>query len=135
MRGQEPPTTIVIIGADTVVGSVLCALLGGHGYRTTPIDAHPTGVVDGLLEGTDLLLLPAPRLDRGMREAFLGRHGQEHSANGRYAGDRALHGRGGGSLPEKEEKSGCRGRARQRPSWNASRPALAGESPEGAVAV
>ena len=68
---REQPTTIAILGADTVVGSALCALLGGSGYSVAPIDAHPTGVVDELLEGADLLLL-APRLDAGAREAFVG---------------------------------------------------------------
>ncbi len=63
--------TIAILGSDTVVGGALCALLGAHGYRINPLDAHPTGVVDELLEGADLLLL-APRLDGGMREAFVG---------------------------------------------------------------
>ena len=68
---DQPGTTIAILGADTVVGSALCALLGDHGYRINPLDAHPTGVVDELLEGADLLLL-APRLDGETREAFLG---------------------------------------------------------------
>ena len=72
---QQSATTIAILGADTVVGSALGALLGGHGYRIAPIDTHPTGVVDELLEGADLLLL-APRLDEGAREAFLGAMGK-----------------------------------------------------------
>jgi nucleoside-diphosphate-sugar epimerase len=50
-------TTIAILGADTVVGSALCALLEGHGYRITPINARPTGVAGELLEDADLLLL------------------------------------------------------------------------------
>ena len=68
---DQPGTTIAILGADTVVGGALCALLGDHGYRINPLDAHPTGIVDELLEGADLLLL-APRLDTGASEAFLG---------------------------------------------------------------
>src|SRR5215211_5043141 len=67
--------TIAILGADTVVGSAICALLEAHGYRTAPIDAYPTGIADELLEGADLLLL-APRLDEGAREAFLGAMGR-----------------------------------------------------------
>ena len=76
---MQPPnqltTTIAILGADTVVGSALRALLEGSGYRTAAIDAYPTGVVDALLEEADLLLL-APRLDEGARDAFLGAIGK-----------------------------------------------------------
>ena len=75
MRQYHQPTTIAILGSDTVVGRALCALLAGSGYRTVPIDSHPTGVVDELLEGADLLLL-APRLDGEAREAFLGAVGK-----------------------------------------------------------
>ncbi len=72
---REQPTTIAILGADTVVGGAICALLEGHGYKTTPLGSYPTGIVDELLEGADLLLL-APRLDEGTREAFLGAMGK-----------------------------------------------------------
>jgi len=75
VRHHHPATTIAILGADTVVGSALCALLEGHGYRTAPLDAQPTGVADELLEGAHLLLL-APRLDEGAREAFVGAIGK-----------------------------------------------------------
>ena len=75
MREQPQPTTIAILGADTVVGRALCALLEGSGYQTRSLDAHPTGVVGELLEGADLLLL-APRLDEGVREAFVGAMGK-----------------------------------------------------------
>src|SRR5215213_9313567 len=72
---DQPATTIAILGADTVVGSALCALLEDFGYRTTPIGSYPSGVVDELLDGADLLLL-APRLDGGAVEAFLGAMGK-----------------------------------------------------------
>jgi hypothetical protein len=75
VRHDRPTTTIAILGSDTVVGRALCALLEGSGYRTRPLDAYPTGVVDELLEGTHLLLL-TPRLDQGVREAFLGAMGK-----------------------------------------------------------
>ena len=75
MQHHREPTTIAILGADTVVGRALCALLESSGYKTRPLDAYPTGVVDELLEGADLLLL-APRLDDGAREAFLGALGK-----------------------------------------------------------
>ncbi len=71
----EPTTTVAILGADTVVGSALCALLEGSGYRTTPIDIYPTGIADELLEGADLLLL-APRLDEDALRTFLGAMGK-----------------------------------------------------------
>ena len=58
-----------------MVGRALCALLEGSGYDIRPLDAYPTGIVDELLEGADLLLL-APRLDEGVREAFLGAMGK-----------------------------------------------------------
>ena len=50
-------------------------LLEGSGYETTPLDSYPTGVVDELLEGAHLLLL-TPRVDMGVREAFLGAMGK-----------------------------------------------------------
>jgi hypothetical protein len=72
---HHQPPTIAILGANTVVGRALCVLLEGSGYHTKPIDAYPTGVVDELLEGADLLLL-VPRLDESVREAFLGAMGK-----------------------------------------------------------
>jgi hypothetical protein len=75
VQHPEPTTTLAILGADTVVGRALCALLEGSGYRTTPLDSYPTGIVDELLEGADLLLL-APRLDEDVRESFLGAMGK-----------------------------------------------------------
>ncbi len=75
MQHHEQPTTIAILGTDTVVGRSLCVLLEGSGYRTTPLDSYPTGVVDELLEGADLLLL-TPRVDQGVREAFVGAMGK-----------------------------------------------------------
>jgi hypothetical protein len=50
-------------------------LLEGSGYQTTLLDSYPTGVVDELLEGAHLLLL-TPRVDEGVREAFLGAMGK-----------------------------------------------------------
>ena len=78
---QHQPTTIAILGADTVVGHALGALLEGTGYGTTPLDAHPTGIVDELLDGSDLLLI-VPRLDDGVRQAFLGAMGKSAPRRG-----------------------------------------------------
>jgi hypothetical protein len=75
MEHHPQSPTIAILGADTVVGRALCALLEDSGYKTRPLDAHPTGVVDELLEGANLLLL-APRVDEGVREAFVGAMGK-----------------------------------------------------------
>jgi len=69
------PTTIAILGCDTVVGRSLCVLLEGSGYQTTLLDSYPTGIVDELLEGAHLLIL-TPRVDEGVREAFLGAMGK-----------------------------------------------------------
>jgi hypothetical protein len=69
------PKTIAILGCDTVVGRSLSVLLEGHGYNTVLLDSYPTGVVDELLEGAHLLLI-APRVDQGVRDAFLGAMGK-----------------------------------------------------------
>jgi hypothetical protein len=50
-------------------------LLEGSGYKTTLLDSYPTGIVDELLEGAHLLIL-TPRVDQGVREAFLGAMGK-----------------------------------------------------------
>jgi hypothetical protein len=71
----EPTTTIAILGCDTVVGHSLSVLLESHGYNTVLLDSHPTGIVDELLEGAHLLIL-TPRVDQGVREAFLGAMGK-----------------------------------------------------------
>ena len=75
MQHDQPTTTIAILGSDTVVGRTLCVLLEGAGYHTTLLDSYPTGVVDELLDGADLLLL-TPRVDQDVREAFLGAMGK-----------------------------------------------------------
>ena len=72
---DQPTTTIAILGCDTVVGRSLSVLLESHGYNTVLLDSHPTGVVDELLEGAHLLIL-TPRVDQGVREAFLGAMGK-----------------------------------------------------------
>jgi hypothetical protein len=56
-------------------------LLEGSGYQTTLLDSYPTGIVDELLEGAHLLLL-TPRVDEGVREAFLGAMGKSTPQKG-----------------------------------------------------
>jgi hypothetical protein len=75
VRHHDQPTTIAILGCDTVVGRSLSVLLEGSGYQTTLLDSYPTGLVDELLEGAHLLIL-TPRVDQGVREAFLGAMGK-----------------------------------------------------------
>jgi hypothetical protein len=71
VEDHPQPPTIAILGCDTVVGRSLCVLLEGSGYQITLLDAYPTGIVDELLEGAHLLIL-TPRVDQGVREAFVG---------------------------------------------------------------
>jgi len=75
MQHHPQPPTIAILGCDTVVGRSISVLLEGSGYHTTLIDSYPTGIVDELLEGAHLLIL-TPRVDEGVREAFLGAMGK-----------------------------------------------------------
>ena len=75
MEHHPQPPTIAILGCDTVVGRSLSVLLEGSGYQTTLLDSYPTGVVDELLEGAHVLIL-TPRVDQGVREAFLGAMGK-----------------------------------------------------------
>jgi hypothetical protein len=82
VQHDQPTTTIAILGADTVVGSALRALLEGSDYQTIPLDSYPTGVVDKLLDGAHLLLL-TPRLDEGVRRAFLGAMGKSTPQKGK----------------------------------------------------
>ena len=116
MRHHEPTTTVAILGADTMVGRALCALLEGYGYRTIPLDVCPTGVVDKLLDGAHLLLL-VPRLDKVVREAFLGAIGKSAPQKGRMPVI-AL-----STVVDEDQPvlwRGCRayrGHARRRPSW------------------
>jgi hypothetical protein len=71
MRQHHQPTTIAILGADTLGEDILARLLREEGYATRLIVApHPTGLVDELLEGVDVVLL-SPGLKDSVREAFL----------------------------------------------------------------
>lgn len=70
MRDNQRPTTIVILGSDTLAEGILARLLEREGYTTRLLEAGPTVVVDELLEGVDVLLL-APGLDAGLRRALV----------------------------------------------------------------
>ena len=100
MEHHSHPTTIAILGCDTVVGSSLSALLESSGYETILLDSHPTGIVDELLEGAQLLIL-TPRVDEGVREAFLGAMGKKTPQKAQMPVI-ALHTAREDALPEKE---------------------------------
>lgn len=63
-------TAIALLGGNTVVGHALALLLRGSGYEVRIFDALPTGQVEDLLEGVDLLLI-APGFVDGRREERL----------------------------------------------------------------
>jgi hypothetical protein len=100
VRHHEQPTTIAILGCDTVVGRSLSVLLESHGYNTVLIDAYPTGIVDELLDGAHLLIL-TPRVDQGVRQAFVGAMGKRVPQKG-HMPVIALHTALEEELPEKE---------------------------------
>ena len=56
------PTTIAILGGNTVAGLALSFLLRDAGYATIILKAPPTGPADDLLRDVDLLLV-SPDLD------------------------------------------------------------------------
>src|ERR687898_3477718 len=64
------PTTIAILGANSVAGRALGALLQGLGYDTRLIEDPPERSPEQILEGVRLLLL-APALSAESRETLL----------------------------------------------------------------
>ena len=67
---NHQPTTIAILGTDALAEDILARLLEREGYHVRHLEAHPTGHMDGLLDGVDVVLL-APGVKDGAREAFL----------------------------------------------------------------
>jgi len=68
------PTTIAILGGNSVAGRALEALLQGVGYDTRLIEDPPESTPEQLLEGVRLLLL-APTLSAESRETLLAEMG------------------------------------------------------------
>src|SRR5215213_2912328 len=68
------PTTIAILGGNSVAGRALEALLQGVGYDTRLIEDPSEGEPEQTLEGVKLLLL-APTLSAESREAMLAEMG------------------------------------------------------------
>ena len=72
MRHQhhQQPTTVAILGANTLFDRILARLLKDEGYVTKLLEAYPTGFCNELLHSVDVLLL-SPYLDTDVRWAFL----------------------------------------------------------------
>ena len=72
MPHHHRPTTIAILGADTVVENALSLLLGGAGYSTKVIEEPSASAANAQeqLAGVDLLLL-TPSLREETQEGFL----------------------------------------------------------------
>src|SRR5918993_2495598 len=68
------PTTIAILGGNSVAGRALEALLQGVGYDTRLIEDPPERSPEQLLDGVRLLLL-APTLSTESREGLLAEMG------------------------------------------------------------
>src|SRR5215218_5337901 len=68
------PTTLAILGGNSVAGRALEALLQGVGYETRLIEDPPEPAPEQLLEGVRLLLL-APTLSTESRETLLAEMG------------------------------------------------------------
>jgi DNA-binding response OmpR family regulator len=67
---HHQPTTVAILGTDTLAEDILARLLEREGYHVRHLQAYPTDPMDERLEGVDVLLL-VPGLKDGAREAFL----------------------------------------------------------------
>ena len=67
---NEKPTTIAILGADTVVENAIALLLGSAGYSVRILSEPSVAGAGGQLDGVDLVLL-APALGEEDRGAFL----------------------------------------------------------------
>ena len=70
MLHHRRPTTIAILGADTLAEDILAKLLREAGYSTRLLEAHPAGTIDQWLDGADVLLL-TPGLNDDVRRSFL----------------------------------------------------------------
>jgi len=68
------PTTVAILGGNSVAGRALEALLQGVGYDTRLIEDPPESAPEQLLEGVKLLLI-APTLSAESREVLLAEMG------------------------------------------------------------
>lgn len=66
----QDATTVAILGSNTLGEQILARLLKEEGYDTRLLQAHPTGRIDVLLDGVDVLLLTLD-LDDAVRRTFV----------------------------------------------------------------
>ena len=64
---RKGPTTIAMLGGNTVAGLALSFLLRGVGYEMIIVKARPTGPAQDPFREVDLLLV-SPDLDEGRRK-------------------------------------------------------------------
>jgi hypothetical protein len=69
-KHHQPTTTVAIFGTGTLSEDILARLLEREGYHVRHLEASPTGLKNGLLEGVDVMLV-APGLKGEVREGFL----------------------------------------------------------------
>ena len=74
---HQPPTVVAILGTHTLSEDILARLLEHEGYHVRHLEAPPTGLMDELHEGVDVLLL-APVLHTEVREGFLAAMSSTH---------------------------------------------------------
>jgi len=67
---RQQPTTVAILGANTLFDRILGRLLKDKGYDTRLLEAYPMGFRNELLSSEDVLLL-SPYLDTDVRWTFL----------------------------------------------------------------
>ena len=67
---HQQPTTVALLGANTLFDRILARLLKDKGYDTRLLEASPTGLRNELLSSVDVLLL-SPYLNTDRRWAFL----------------------------------------------------------------
>ncbi len=63
-------TVVAILGTEALSEDILARLLEREGYSVRHLATHSTALIDGPLDGVDILLL-APGLDAGLRRALV----------------------------------------------------------------
>jgi hypothetical protein len=67
-KHHHPTTTVAILGTSTLSEDILARLLEREGYAVRHLEAPPTGLVEELRDGVDVLLAsPGLKAKRFMR--------------------------------------------------------------------